>query len=384
MTIKPSLIIFVGGLGAGLAESMLAGAHRAITLDLVARVQGTKLFQRIIVVTDMPELERALEATAVTVERSNEPFHFGSKLREVIHKHQVESAFHVGGGSVPLLSAEELAGIARQLAASESIVIANNYFSADLVAFAPAAAIDRIELPPSDNDLARRLHQQAGLPVESLPRTPATLFDIDTPTDLMILGLHPGVGPNTRAYLDGLKLDDSLLRAATEFFPDRYAQIVVAGRAGSYLWAHLEKHTVCRVRFLSEERGLRADGREEQGGARSILGFYLEEVGPRRFFAALAQMGNAAFLDTRVLFSHLSLKLTAEDRFLSDLGLADEIADPFLKEFTKEARSAAIPVVLGGHSLVAGGLMALVDAYWLGQSAPSRAAQIIDKGSRLV
>lgn len=362
---------------------MLAGAHRAMTLDLVERAQGIGGFQHIIVVTDMPPLERELRATAVAVEPSPGPFHFGGKLREIIHRYKIERPLYIGGGSVPLLSGEELAGIARQLSSAPGVVLTNNYFSADLVGFAPGSAIDLIELPASDNDLARRLRQQAGLALESLPRTTGTQFDVDTPTDLMILSLHPGAGQRTQAYLAGLKLDVTRLRAAAQFFGDRYSQIVVAGRAGSYLWAHLEKYTACRVRFLSEERGLRADGREEQGGARSILGFYLEEVGPRRFFAALAEMGHAAFLDTRVLFSHMGLRLTAEDRFLSDLGMVGDITEPFLREFTSQALAAPIPVVLGGHSLVAGGLMALVDAYWLEQP-PAGSAQVVDKGGSLV
>ncbi len=109
---------------------------------------------------------------------------------------------------------------------------------------------------------------------------------------------------------------------------------------------------------------MRADGREERGEARSILGFYLEEVGVRRFFQALAQLGRAAFIDSRVIFSHLRLSPSAADRFLSDLGRPGEIKDPFLREFTRAALEAPLPVVLGRHSLVSGGLMALVDAAW--------------------
>jgi hypothetical protein len=35
-----------------------------------------------------------------------------------------------------------------------------------------------------------------------------------------------------------------------------------------------------------------------------------------------------------------------------------------VREFTQAALSAAVPVVLGGHSLVSGGLYALVEAAW--------------------
>ncbi|MDZ4278934.1 MAG: hypothetical protein U1B78_07330, partial [Dehalococcoidia bacterium] len=52
------------------------------------------------------------------------------------------------------------------------------------------------------------------------------------------------------------------------------------------------------------------------------------------------------------------------DRFWSDLGCAERIAEPFLRELTEEAQRASIPVVLGGHSQVAGGLMLLTEAAW--------------------
>ena len=110
---------------------------------------------------------------------------------------------------------------------------------------------------------------------------------------------------------------------------------------------------------------MRVDGRQERGEVRSILGFYLEQVGMSRFFQTLGQLGNAAFIDSRVIFHHFRLELPAPDRFLSDLGQPHEIQDPFAREFTQTALEAPIPVVLGGHSLISGGLLALVEAAWL-------------------
>lgn len=109
---------------------------------------------------------------------------------------------------------------------------------------------------------------------------------------------------------------------------------------------------------------MQADGRAREGSVRSLLGFYLEEVGPRRLFAALAELGDAAVIDTRVLLAHLGLEPSREDRFLSDLGRWQEIREPFLRELTRAAAEAPIPVLLGGHALVSGGLMALNEFAW--------------------
>jgi len=40
------------------------------------------------------------------------------------------------------------------------------------------------------------------------------------------------------------------------------------------------------------------------------------------------------------------------------------VEEPFLREFTRAAVEAPIPVLLGGHSLVFGDLMALIEFAW--------------------
>src|SRR5206468_3531636 len=79
------------------------------------------------------------------------------------------------------------------------LVLSNNSYSADLVAFTPAAALDAIDLPATDNPLPRRLHQQAGLSSRQLEKSAATLLDVDTPTDAALLTRHPGCPPELRA-----------------------------------------------------------------------------------------------------------------------------------------------------------------------------------------
>ena len=136
----------------------------------------------------------------------------------------------------------------------------------------------------------------------------------------------------------------------------------MAGRVGSFVWSRLETDTACRCRVVSEGRGMRADG--WGGGGKSILGYLLESSGVSGFFDKLSEMGDAVFLDTRVIFNHAGKSFSASDRFYSDMLKAESVADPWLREFTLGAREAAIPVILGGHSLVSGGMLALIDAAW--------------------
>ena len=66
-------------------------------------------------------------------------------------------------------------------------------------------------------------------------------------------------------------------------------------------------------------------------------------------------------MDTRVLLAHRhgadeTSWPAAEDRFASDLLLPDGIRDPWLRALTTSARDSAIPVLLGGHTLVGPGV----------------------------
>jgi CTP:molybdopterin cytidylyltransferase MocA len=364
----PALITFVGGMERGPAADLVAGAHDAIALDLFAAAQASGAFERLFLVTDRPSLAAAAPASVV-VEAGAEPFHVGRRLAELVARHRLTRALYLSRGALPFITAGELAAIADQLRSADALVIANNLFSADLIGFTPASALERITLPAIDNPLARLLEQEAGLPAAVLERSATTLFDLDTPTDLLVMQVHGGGGERTRAYLASLQLDDSKVRRAIRPFTQLGKEVLVAGRVSSATWARLEATTLSRVRVFSEERGMKADGRE--GSARSLLGDYLEAVGPEGLFAALGRLADAAFIDSRVLFAHLGLPLSTEDRFQSDLGHWNRVGHPLAAQITRAACEAPFPVVLGGHSLVAGGLWALVDAAW-SLSGPGR------------
>jgi hypothetical protein len=276
----------------------------------------------------------------------------------------MERCFYVGGGAGPLLPTSDLAGIAQAMLAAEQLLITNNFYSSDLAAFGPTSVLEGQPLPENDNELAWLLGEDLGLPIRELPRNGVTQFDVDTPIDLLTLAIHPDTGPHMRAYLGGLQLDTAHLEAALPLMLDREATILVAGRVSAATWRYVERETACSTRVLSEERGMRASGRQARGEVRSLLGYYLDAVGLKRFFENLATMGQALFLDNRVLFAHRGLWPTAADRFYSDLREPGWIVDPFVRALTQEAMDAPVPVIMGGHSLVAGGLYALIEAAW--------------------
>ena len=359
-----SVVIFEGGYPAGAVEKMITDVRHAVMLDNIVKMQQVPQIGPIYLFTNYPELAREAACMGVMVRENNltvDQFHFGNTLQALINEEKLEHVLYMGGASIPLVTVEELTTICRDLLSTAPIVYSNNAQSADIIAFTPGMLINNIEPPQVDNILAIALKDGCGVEHILFPNTIGFLFDLDTPADLLILAGSPLAGPRTRRCLEGLPLDLSSLERAKAVLGGDYEEAILLGRVGAPLIAHINKNLKLRLRIFSEERGMKALGREESGLAVSLMGHFLEEVGPRRFFAYCEQVAQCAFMDTRVLMVHFNMKLDAEERFLSDLGLWQELRHPLLREFTRAAVECSIPVICGGHSLVLGGLWALVD-----------------------
>ncbi|MBA4179372.1 MAG: hypothetical protein C0506_02180 [Anaerolinea sp.] len=356
------LIILHGGTGDGDAERMLATARVAAARGTAASALAAG-FEAVIIGTDDPPAFEPLQPNVLfDADTPGEPFDFDSRLRGIVSRYGLHRPAVMGSGSVPLVGVEEFRFIVEQLDARDARFVTNNFFSADLTAWTPGDAISATSTMSRDNVLPRRLRDDAGLAPVILPRTTATQFDLDTPSDLAVLALTPGLHPTLATAAAAATATAERYRAFLPLLCDRTAQVVVAGRVGSATWQYLERETACRIRMFSEERGLATAPAGYR--AHSALGFLLEEVGIQRFFERMALLGDALVLDTRVIEAHLGLEPSREDRFQSDLLNHATIEDDFLRRFTERAASAPMPVLLGGHSLVAGGLMAINDVAW--------------------
>lgn len=361
-----AFLVFYGASGSSPAERGLDAFKVAIGALLLERAIAAG-YDPVLGVTTDPAALAAFGAAGAEIERDERsPFHFGEELRRVVRRRGSTRVVVAGAGAGALLTVDDLRAMRERLESARALVLSNNYYSADLVGFTPAAALDAIRLPATDNPLPRLLHQQAGLVSEQLPRSAATLLDVDTPADAAVLLRHPRCPAGLRA-IGGWETElgpriDALMRLVTT--PER--ELLVAGRVGAPVWTYLESQTACRVRMLAEERGMAAAGRDASGEARTTLGFLYERTGPQEFFALLAALGDGMLFDSRVLFAHLGWRPTAAERFASDLFAADAIGHEPLAAFTAAARDASFPVLLGGHTLVAGVLWTMVEAAWAG------------------
>jgi hypothetical protein len=206
------------------------------------------------------------------------------------------------------------------------------------------------------------LSHDAGLKAVAWPASPATRLDIDVPVDAQIAALHPSCGVNLRSTVSALAWRDDRLQAVRRVLRLPATRVILAGRVPSWAWAQMEKSTQCWVRVYSEERGMRAAGRQKAGLVKSILNDHLVSVGQPKFFEHLFGLADAMVWDDRVLWAARGLWPSAIDRYASDLGLVDQISDPFIRDFTQSIIEAPIPIITGGHTLVSGGLWTILES----------------------
>lgn len=282
---------------------------------------------------------------------------FGRRLRELTATAGDGGLVVLGSGAIPLATSADLRAFVAAAASDTPKALANDRFSADVVAIARAATALR-DLPDlaSDNVLPRWLAETAGIPLSDLHGRWRLGVDIDGPLELVLLG---GAWARLLAPPERVRVD-STLHAVRAVARDPRAELLVAGRTSSATLRWLERSTASRTRALVEERGLRTTVAGQRAPA-SVLAMLLEREGPSALGSTAARLADAAVLDTRVLLAH---RLGADerrwptpaDRFASDVLLHERIADPWLRELTAAAANAPIPILLGGHTLVGPGL----------------------------
>jgi hypothetical protein len=298
---------------------------------------------------------------------------FAARLRALVSEglRPDEGLILLGSGSIPLARATDLRAFVAAAASGERRALVNNRYSADIVAAGQTAPLAELPELPGDNALPRWLEEVAGYLVDDLRRRTRLAMDLDSPLDVALVasGQRSRRAETAEAPADGMfDLVEARLAALRSVAGDRRAELLVSGRTSAGTLGWLERSTRARVRALVEERGLRASAGVALGTdmgpqrpPRSALGFVLDDRGPEGLGDIVAELADGAFIDSRVLLAHrLGSEErgwpVAEDRFASDLLLADQIRDPWLRALTAAARDASVPILLGGHSLVGPGI----------------------------
>jgi hypothetical protein len=341
------------------------GGRAAAVHDMVAQLSRLPSVSQVVMVTNAPELRSGFPGAHVDwdLDRPARAFHFGQRLSEALQAHPADAYAYFGAGCAPLLSEAVLADALDEVVRARAPrAVTNNALSSDWLIFNTADAIcRRPERFARDNMLAPVLKYEAGVNVRGLPASAATRADIDTPTDLLALSLHPRLQPALAAFLRAHAEETSAWRDARAVLQTPGGRITLIGRVSSAVWSQLEARTRCWTRVLSEERGMAASGRQSAGKVWSLVGQHLQQIGARAFFEELSAVTDAAFFDTRVTMMHTGRWPSPADRYASDAGRPELIEDAFVRELTEAARQASVPVVLGGHGAVTGDLYAVLE-----------------------
>jgi hypothetical protein len=357
------VVVLAGGYLAeesGILRAMTA-VRRAMALDLLERVAGAAAEVRVVLLSDCEELLQAARSLGCAGERTRVPFVWLEAVQQAIRERARtgEAVLVLGGSSAPFLKREqvrELAGLAET-----GVVWQNNRLSPDLVLFAPASAALSDLACRTDNDFGYALERDAGLERKLLPRELAYSYDVDTPLDALLAARMEGAGSRLAAAVQEVAHRVPLEEALAVLRRGDYPDVVVIGRAHPEEAEHFARRVGVRLRLYSEERGMKALGRIERGELRSLVGLLLDAVEPELFFERMSEQASCLLWDTRVLFAHRRLELTERERFAADLGRWEEISDPWLRRFVQAAQRATVPVLMGGQTLVSGGLRVLAD-----------------------
>lgn len=348
-----------------LAERIVEEARAACAVDTAERAREAG-FEAVVVHTSAPELFTDCPAAQIAL---TDP---AASIGSVIAAAAASAAGPVcyAGAGLPAMSVADWSALRERIEAGETVT--NNLHSADCLGVPQAASLTLLAGEATDNSFARRLREEADITISELERSAPTLLDLDTPADLALLslGCETSVlapGPRAAAALGRWRAPlapaRDRLASALDLLTERSAQLMVIGRIGSAVWAALDRSTAARVRVISEERGLRRHA--AQGGAvRSLLGLHGEAVGASALIDGLAELADGVVFDTRPLFAHLGWGRSRADRFAADLGDPSAITARPLREFVDAVIAAPAPIALGGHSLVAGGLLAGIDIAW--------------------
>ena len=361
---QTTLLLLAGGGGQSSVETEIRHARQAAARDLLESCLESGTVAQAIVATDDPAWAETLDDPRVTLDLDSPtvPFQFGERLAGLVARHQVQSALYAGGGAAPLMTCTGWRDAMEPLHRGKRNAITNNIHSADWVAFHPAQeALPLIETQVRDNSLAWALAHEGGFECHTLPPTSASRFDLDTPADLLIARAHPGIGPHLRARLDGLDWSSDPVEGVLGIMVEDGSQLAVIGRSSAAAWAALEKGTQCWVRLYAEERGMIASGRLDRKEVGSMLAEFVSRVGVYEFFETLTRLSDAALIDSRVMLAAQGLWPSNSSRFNADLFRWKEVEDQFLRDLSRVASEASIPILLGGQSVVSGGLMALVE-----------------------
>ena len=327
---------------------------------------------RSIAADDLARRFREAGADDVRIERQTlDGGAFGARLRRIVGELRLHAQDQpvglvvLGSGSIVFAADDDLRALLETAGSGERRAVTNNRYSSDVVAIGDAGVLAEVPDLRGDNGLPRWLADDAGVLIEELAGRDRLAFDLDSPLDLELIRRDPRCPPAladlARATAHRLSRAAAAVDELAAVARNPRAELLVAGRVSASTLHRVEERSACRIRAFVEERGLRTASPAQRPAA-SVLGLLLDREGPEALGELVAHLADGAVLDSRVLLAHRdgadeTRWTSAEDRFASDLLLADRVRDPWLRQLTLHAWAHEVPIALGAHTLVGPGLL---------------------------
>lgn len=352
--------------GASEGEVWMAAGKQAAAADLLRLLRAEPLTDPVYCLAAEPadrQMAAALGAILLPPVPRDQ-FHFGQVLAGLADEMGWSSLAYFGGASAPLMTAAALSDLLQDNAQTDpGRAIVNNLFSTDWALIHGAGALSGLAARlPADNQIGWVLQEEAGFQVRSLPPSALSRLDLDTPADLMVLIDHPQPGPSLQEFLAGVPQRlRGKIAALRQILQTPASSLSLIGRSSAAVLGELERRTRIWVRVFIEERGMVASGRMARGEVHSLVAGMVEMLGCQAFVTRLSQLCDGALWDNRVWMAHRGGWPSAADRFASDLGWAEQVSDPALRELTEAVEAASIPILMGGHGVVSGAIYALLE-----------------------
>ncbi|MBN1264533.1 MAG: hypothetical protein JXA25_03510 [Anaerolineales bacterium] len=365
---KIPVLILLGPPGRSEIEYWISLAQRAAALDLIQRLDSVEIIGPVYVYTADEDFAKPLtDAGAVVRGSIAGGFHFGRQLRTCVEEISSDRMIYFGAASAPLLSTTWIQQIADQLIKKDhpwSCV--NNLFSTDWAFFNYTSLLAAADQHlPSDNSLGWVARNLCGFHIVSVPSSGASRADLDTPSDLFMMEGHSELGTHLSKFIKSSELSSRKRSTALKTLISTPAKtLALLGRVSSESSRTLERATQIWTRVFSEERGMVASGRLARGEVVSLTGKIMATWGPARFVQELEQLADGALWDTRVVMAQMYGWPSSADRFAFDLGRCDLLQDDALIPWCEAVHNSAISILSGGHSVVSGGLLALLETVY--------------------
>src|SRR6185369_14340098 len=113
---------------------------------------------------------------------------FGARLRDTLRSiGGADGVLVLGSGSVPLARSADLRAFVATAAGPAGRALANNAYSADLIAIAGPSRLADLPDVATDNVLPRWLAEHAGFTVDDVRRRWRLQVDLDSPLDVLLV-----------------------------------------------------------------------------------------------------------------------------------------------------------------------------------------------------